>query len=199
MQSQFKLSCAVANRVVSFVRSFLSQWTWVGWRYELMSSSRLLAGLLPIPFRFGDIAEFQLEMSFLQRPLRCLAIILAWIRYFLLCLGIRDVIPPAVNNSSDFWVARSMSSTSGSSSSSGSSCGRPSQEVAAFFLLVEVLRLVVGVVGLVVGNFVHVRGVCSCGTCSWLSFRLDDHPHHPSFCRLEFLLHLFRHGPPPEA
>ena len=102
IEFHFEPSCAVVSQVASFVRSLLSLNTLVGCIYDLMSSSHLLAGLpcFPYPFCLVHIAAFQLNMSFVQRPSWCLAIILACFQFLLLSLRIHDVVPFAANKSS---------------------------------------------------------------------------------------------------
>ena len=68
-ESHFKPSRAAVNQVVWFVRSLWPQWTLVGCRYALMSSSHIAAGLLcfRFPLCLVDIYGFHLKMSFVQR------------------------------------------------------------------------------------------------------------------------------------
>ena len=101
MGSHVKPSTAVVSLVVSFVSSLLSLLALVGSRYALKSSSHLLISLpcSRYPVCVVDVAGFQLEMSFVQRPSWCLAIIRACFQYVLLYLRIHDVIPLASNRS----------------------------------------------------------------------------------------------------
>ena len=163
---------------MSLVRSLLSQRTLVSCKYELMSSSHLLAGLpcFRCPFRY--VAQFQLAMSFAQRHAWCLAVIRACFQHILLCLKIHDVIPFAANKSSALRIARTLQSTHAwlqlrllvrllARRRGWGCCLRRDCFLLARWGLEGVGRLVhqiaVGVVGFVVCDFVDVRGVCGCG------------------------------------
>ena len=157
MESHFEPSCAMASQVVPLVRSLLSRLILFGCCYALILSSHVLAGIpcFGCPFCLLDIAGFQLEISFVQRPSWCLAIILACFQKILLCLRIHDVIPLASH-------LPCVLLTHGSSSSSGSSFGTSTKEGCCprrgCFLLARwgscgvgfnrvILRFTVGVVG----------------------------------------------------
>ena len=139
----------------------------------------------------ADIAGFQLETSLVQRSSWCLAIILACLQWLSFLQVVRFV------RCSRYVVdPRRKLVRSGLSSEISSKQWLLSYVVAAFFVLIEVLvivlsrvflLLVVGVAWFAVGGDVDTRGTRSFVTFTCLSRCLYDHPNHPSLRCLEFL------------